>query len=39
VSNTLTTEELMSLKEISAGDSKPSPEKVAKDWLVKNGLL
>lgn len=39
VSNTLTTEELMSLNEISAGDSKPSPEKVAKDWLEKNGLL
>ncbi len=39
VSNKLTTEELMSLNEISAGDSKPSPEKVAKDWLTKMGLL
>lgn len=39
VSNKLTTEELMNLNEISAGDSKPSPEKVAKDWLTTNGLL
>lgn len=39
VSNLLTTEELMSLNEISAGDSKPSPEKVARDWLVSKGLL
>ncbi|HNP16141.1 MAG TPA: ABC transporter substrate-binding protein, partial [Terrimesophilobacter sp.] len=39
VSNVLTTEELMSLNEIAAGDSKPSPEKVAKDWLTKMGLL
>lgn len=39
VSNKLTTAELMSLNEISAGDSKPSPEKVAKDWLDKMGLL
>jgi len=39
VSNKLTTEELMSLNEISAGDSKPSPEKVATDWLTKMGLL
>jgi hypothetical protein len=29
----------MSLTEISAGDSKPSPEKVAKDWLTKMGLI
>lgn len=39
VSNALTTEELMKLNETSAGDSKPSPEKVAKDWLTKQGLL
>ncbi len=39
VSNKLTTEELMSLNEISAGDSKPSPEKVAKKWLTDKGLL
>lgn len=39
VSNKLTTQELMSLNEISAGDSKPSPETVAKDWLTKQGLL
>lgn len=39
VSSALTTEELMSLNEISAGDSKPSPEKVATDWLTRMGLL
>lgn len=39
VSNKLTTEELMSLNEISVGDSKPSPEKVAKAWLTEKGLL
>ncbi len=39
VSNNLTTEELMKLNEISAGDAKPSPEKVAKDWLTEKGLL
>ncbi len=39
VSNKLTTEELMKLNEISNGDSKPSPEKVAKDWLIKNGII
>ncbi len=39
VSNKLTTEELMALNEISAGDSKPSPQQVAKDWLTKMGLL
>ncbi|MEO7349475.1 MAG: ABC transporter substrate-binding protein [Terrimesophilobacter sp.] len=39
VSNLLTTEELMKLNEISNGDSKPSPEKVAKEWLMKNGLI
>lgn len=39
VSNKLTTAELMSLNEISAGDSKPSPETVARDWLKKVGLL
>ncbi|MEO7147235.1 MAG: ABC transporter substrate-binding protein [Terrimesophilobacter sp.] len=39
VSNVLTTEELMALNETSAGDSKPSPENVAKDWLTKMGLL
>lgn len=39
VSNKLTTDELMSLNEISAGDSKPSPQQVATDWLKKMGLL
>ncbi len=39
VSNKLTTAELMSLNEISAGADKPSPEKVARDWLVKMGIL
>lgn len=39
VSNKLTTEELMELNEISSGPSKPSAEKVAKDWLIKNGFL
>ncbi len=39
VSNALTTEELMGLNEISAGDSKPSPEKVAEDWLTEMGLI
>ncbi|MBX3087683.1 MAG: glycine/betaine ABC transporter [Cryobacterium sp.] len=39
VSNRLTTAELMSLNEISAGDSKPSPEVVARDWLKKMGLI
>lgn len=39
VSNLLTTEELMKLNEISASDSKPSPEKVAQDWLKEMGLL
>lgn len=39
VSNKLTTSELMALNETSAGDSKPSPEKVAKEWLTKQGLL
>jgi osmoprotectant transport system substrate-binding protein len=39
ISNKLTTEELMSLNEISAGDSKPSPEKVAHDWLTKMSLI
>ncbi len=39
VSNKLTTEDLMKLNEISAGDSKPSPEKVAKDWLTEKGLI
>ncbi|MBX3091890.1 MAG: ABC transporter substrate-binding protein [Cryobacterium sp.] len=39
VSNKLTTADLMSLNEISSGDSKPSPEKVAKDWLTQMGLL
>jgi osmoprotectant transport system substrate-binding protein len=39
VSNALTTEELMELNEISAGDSKPSPESVAEDWLKAQGLI
>ena len=39
VSAALTTDELLSLNEISAGDDKPSPEQVAKDWLTDNGFL
>ncbi|HWM33467.1 MAG: ABC transporter substrate-binding protein [Actinomycetota bacterium] len=39
VSEKLTTDELLSLNEISAGDDKPSPEQVAKDWLTAQGLL
>ena len=39
VSNKLTTAELMSLNEISAGADKPSPETVARDWLKKMGIL
>lgn len=39
VSAALTTDELLSLNEISAGDDKPSPEQVARDWLTANGFL
>ena len=39
VSAKLTTAELLDLNEISADASKPSPEKVAKDWLQENGFL
>jgi osmoprotectant transport system substrate-binding protein len=39
VSAALTTDELLGLNEISAGDDKPSPEQVAKDWLTDNGFL
>lgn len=39
VSTKLTTDELLNLNEISAGSDKPSPEKVATDWLKKNGLV
>lgn len=39
VSAKLTTDVLLDLNEISSGDSKPSPDKVAKDWLTKNGFL
>lgn len=39
VSEALTTEELLNLNEISAGDDKPSPAQVATDWLTENGFL
>ncbi|CAN5128125.1 ABC transporter substrate-binding protein [soil metagenome] len=39
VSAKLTTSELLNLNETSAGADKPSPAKVATDWLTKNGLL
>jgi osmoprotectant transport system substrate-binding protein len=39
VSAALTTEELLDLNEISAGDDKPSPAQVATDWLTENGFL
>ncbi len=39
VSAILTTDELLNLNEISAGDDKPSPAQVATDWLTKNGFL
>jgi osmoprotectant transport system substrate-binding protein len=39
VSAALTTDELLGLNEISAGDDKPSPEQVAKNWLTDNGFL
>ena len=39
VSAKLTTDELLGLNEISSGADKPSPEKVATDWLTKNGFL
>jgi osmoprotectant transport system substrate-binding protein len=39
VSAALTTDELLGLNEISAGDDKPSPAKVASDWLTEKGLI
>lgn len=39
VSEALTTEELLELNETAAGDDQPSPEQVARDWLVANGFL
>ena len=39
VSAALTTDELLNLNEISAGDDKPSPDAVAKAWLTDNGFL
>lgn len=39
VSAKLTTSELLNLNETSAGADKPSPEKVATDWLKANGFL
>ncbi len=39
VSAALTTEELLDLNEISAGDDKPSPAKVAADWLARMKLI
>ena len=38
VSAKLTTENLTALNAEAAGDAKPSPETVAKNWLSKNGL-
>jgi osmoprotectant transport system substrate-binding protein len=38
VSAKLTTQELTSLNAEAAGDTKPSPETVAKNWLSKQGL-
>jgi osmoprotectant transport system substrate-binding protein len=38
VSAKLTTEELTALNAEAAGDTKPSPETVAKNWLSKQGL-
>ena len=38
VSAKLTTEGLTALNAEAAGDAKPSPETVAKNWLSKNGL-
>lgn len=39
VSAALTTEELLDLNEIAASDDQPSPEQVARDWLVANGFI
>lgn len=39
VSAALTTEELLELNEIAASDDQPSPEQVARDWLVANGFI
>jgi osmoprotectant transport system substrate-binding protein len=39
VSAALTTDELLGLNEISAGDDKPSPANVASDWLTEKGLI
>ena len=39
VSAKLTTEGLLELNEIYGGDSKPSAESVATDWLTENGFL
>ncbi|WP_020013449.1 ABC transporter substrate-binding protein [Promicromonospora sukumoe] len=39
VSAQLTTAELTSLNAIAAGPDKPSPEQVAREWLVRKGLL
>lgn len=39
VSAQLTTAELTSLNATAAGPDKPSPEQVAREWLVRKGLL
>ena len=39
VSAKLTTEELLDLNEISAGDDKPTTADVAREWLQSNGFL
>lgn len=39
VSAELTTEELLALNETAAGDDQPSPEDVARGWLVENGFI
>lgn len=39
VSAALTTDELIALNEAAAGDSKPSPESVAKKWLIAHKFI
>lgn len=39
ISLKLTTDELATLNAAFSADTKPGPEKVAKDWLIKNGLI
>jgi osmoprotectant transport system substrate-binding protein len=39
ISAQLTTEDLLALNAKAAGDTKPSPESVAKDWLTEKNLI